>query len=115
MLRDPLTIPQPKIEEVPLTVPQPRIEEVPLTMPQHPTIVNPLNPDPIEQVPLTECPMDVNPFGLTNDEIDELLKGLEGIRNEILKGLEESCVSEDHSADAELNSVLDMCVEDYIV
>ncbi len=131
MSQDPV---EPKIEEVPLSMLQqstvadmfqdpvePKIEEVPLSMPQQPTVADTFQ-DPTEPktegVPLTECatigPMDVNPFGLTNDEIDELLKGLEGIGNRILK--EESGASAGRSSvDTELDSVLNMCVEDYIV
>ncbi len=58
--------------------------------------------------PPTQCtvtvPLDENPFGLTNEEIDELLKGLEG-----------SGVSSGYDIDAELDSVLNMCVEDFVV
>ena len=150
---------KPIIEEVPLVIPHPEIR---ITVPQQATEQDP---------PETIGPMDVNPFGLTNDEIDELLQGLESVPDmfqdldepmigevpwvtvpqqatvldlmdlgatervppktvgpmnvdpmaeidQILRGLEgskESCVSEGHAADAELNAVLDMCVEDYIV
>ncbi len=67
-----------------------------------------------------------NPFGLTNEEVDELLKGLEGIDYEELKGLEGtdkglpeypegSGVPSGHYIDTELDSVLNMTLDDFIV
>ena len=92
------------------------------------TLTNILSPltqshqDPVNQTvvdPPTQCtatgPLDENPFCLTNEEIDELLKGLEGIGDGVLKGPEGSGVSAGHSIDTELDSVLNMCVEDYVV
>ncbi len=72
---------EPMIEEVPLVIPHPEIR---VTVPQQAT----------EQVPpKTIGPMDVNPFGLTNDEIDELLRGLESVPD-MFQDLDESMIEE---------------------
>ena len=78
--------------------------------------------DPVDRTvvdPPTQCtvtvPLDENPFSLTDEEFDKLLKGLEESGDEPLKGLEESGVSSGYDIDAELDSVLNMCVEDFVV
>ncbi len=100
------------------------MEQVPPTVSRQPAVMDTfLDIEPrIEVVPSTEWtatgPLNESPFSLSNDEIDELLKGLEGIENGILK--EEGDVPADRTdidteLDGVLDSALDMCVEDYIV
>jgi hypothetical protein len=60
---------------------------------------------------------------LTNAEVEEVLRGLEETFSaaeveELLRGLGETSItdgSDGHYIDSEMNSVLNMCVEDYIV
>ena len=60
-------------------------------------------------------PVDENPYALTDEQFDELLKGLEESGDELLRGLEESGVSSGYDIDAELDTILNMCVEDFVV
>ncbi len=72
-------------------------------------------------------PIDENPFTLTNAQVDEVLRGLEETFTdaeveELLRGLGETSANDEsngvlsgHYVDNEMNDVLDMCVEDYIV
>ena len=85
--------------------------------------------DPLTQTaadPPCTVSLNENPFGLTNEEIDELLKGLEGTDYEELKGPEGtdkglpkypegSGVPSGHYIDTELDSILNMNVGDFIV
>ncbi len=87
--------------------------------------------DPLTQTaadPPVQCTVSLNenPFSLTNEEIDELLKGLEGIDYEELKdpegtdkGLpkypEGSGVPSGHYIDTESDSILNMSVDDFMV
>ena len=93
------------------------------------TAVGQSQQDPLTQTaadPPCTVSLNENPFGLTNEEIDELLKGLEGIDYEELKGLEGtdkglpkypegSSVPSGHYIDTELDSILNMDVDDFIV
>ena len=68
-----------------------------------------------------------NPFTLTDAEVEEVLRGLEETFTaaeveELLGGLGETSTTnesdgtlQDHYIDSEVDGVLDMCVEDYIV
>ena len=73
---------------------------------------------PVDETP-TQCtvtvPVDENPFALTDEQFDELLKGLKESGDELLRGLEESGGSSGYDIDAELDSVMNMCVEDFVV
>ncbi len=60
-------------------------------------------------------PTNENPFALTDAEFDELLKGLEESGDEFLRDFEESGIPVHCDIDTELNAVLNMCVEDYVV
>jgi hypothetical protein len=116
---------EPKVEEVPLMIPhnQQATEQTPLET------VDPMNANPfwvsnkgLESVPYvgaleTIDSTNANPLGLSNNEIDELLQSLESVPD-VFQGLDQSMIgegSEDHTVDVELNAVLNMCVEDYIV
>ena len=56
-----------------------------------------------------------NPFALTDEQFNELLKGLEEIDDKFLRDFEESGIPVDCDIDTELNAVLNMCVGDYMV
>ncbi len=56
-----------------------------------------------------------NPFSLTNEEIDELLRGLDEIDYEEVRALGGTDSSVPHYVDSELTSVLNMDVNDFIV
>ncbi len=89
-----------------------------------------LNPNQSQQDLFTQTvtgptvSLNENPFDLTNEEIDELLRGLEGIDYEGVKALGETdnglprCPEGSdvpHYIDSELANVLNMDVDDFIV
>ena len=69
---------------------------------------DPINQTVVEEVPPTLCaasvPSGENPFNLTDGEIDEILRALEG-----------GSISSNYDADGGLSDVLNMCVEDFMV
>ncbi len=83
-------------------------------------IPQPDGSEPIAYETSTQCTTlsgdaNENPFALTDDQFNDLLKGLEEIDDKVLRKFEESVIPVDCDIDIELNAVLDMCVEDYIV